>query len=240
MTYRLEGLYRGGPVYGDARVHWQREGARYRARLELAVRFFGSVRMTSEGDATPLGLLPRAFEEIRPGQRRVARFGGQVVALERGKRALRPPGLQDTVSQFVELAHRFATGRDALAVGHSVSFPMARPDGIDHWTYDVVASEMLPTPELGAIEAFHLKPRPIANPRGDITAEMWFAPSLQYLPVRIRCCSGTAPSSTWWWRRSSSAERAYFGRWSTTRFALPMLRSMPPAGRTSIFAVVPT
>ena len=38
--------------------------------------------------------------------------------------------------------------------------------------------------------AFHLKPRPIANARGNITAEMWFAPSLQYLPVRIRVNMG--------------------------------------------------
>ena len=40
------------------------------------------------------------------------------------------------------------------------------------------------------VEAFHLKPRPIANPRGNITVEMWFAPSLQYLPVRIRVNMG--------------------------------------------------
>jgi len=36
------------------------------------------------------------------------------------------------------------------------------------------------------------KPRPLANPRGNITAEMWFAPSLQYLPVRIRVATGDA------------------------------------------------
>jgi hypothetical protein len=29
-------------------------------------------------------------------------------------------------------------------------------------------------------------PRPVANPAGNITAELWFAPSLQYLPVRIK------------------------------------------------------
>ena len=48
------------------------------------------------------------------------------------------------------------------------------------------------TPELGPVETFHLKPRPLANPRGNITAEMWFAPSLQYLPVRIKVSLGDA------------------------------------------------
>ena len=68
---------------------------------------------------------------------------------------------------------------------------LARPGAMDQWIYDVVAREMLRTPKLGEVEAFHLKPRPIANPRGNISAEMWFAPTLQYLPVRIKVIMGT-------------------------------------------------
>ena len=103
----------------------------------------------------------------------------------------RPPGVQDTASQFVELSHRFASGKDVLEVGRNVSFWMARPGAVDLWTYDIVGKEMLQSADLGSFEAFHLKPRPIANPRGNITAEMWFAPSLQYLPVRIRVSMGS-------------------------------------------------
>ena len=98
----------------------------------------------------------------------------------------RPDGVQDTASQFVELAHRFSSGAEKLEVGRSISLWMARPGGVDLWTYDIAGKETLKSATLGDIEAFHLKPRPIANPRGNVTAEMWFAPSLQYLPVRIR------------------------------------------------------
>ena len=56
------------------------------------------------------------------------------------------------------------------------------------WTYDVVERVPLQTPTL-AIDAFHLKPRPVPT-CGNITAEMWFAPALQYLPVRIRINQG--------------------------------------------------
>jgi hypothetical protein len=59
------------------------------------------------------------------------------------------------------------------------------------WTYDVVAEDTLQTPELGPVQAFHLRPRPISNPRGVITAELWFAPALQYLPVRVRISLGS-------------------------------------------------
>jgi hypothetical protein len=98
----------------------------------------------------------------------------------------RPPGVQDAASQFVELAHRFASGEDRLEVGRSVTLWLARPGGVDRWTYDIVGRDTLQTPQLGPIDAFHLKPRPLDQPRGNITAEIWFAPSLQYLPVRIR------------------------------------------------------
>ena len=92
----------------------------------------------------------------------------------------------DTASQFVELTHRFSNATEPLAVGDSVTFWMARPGGADEWTYDVVEFETLSTPRHGPVPAFHLKPRPLAHPRGPITAELWFAPTLQYLPVRIR------------------------------------------------------
>lgn len=191
LSYRLDGQYRSGPLYGDARVTWQRIGERYQARIDISLPPWVSLAITSQGELTPEGLLPHSYEELRTNKRRYAQFGPQVLALENGKTAARPPGMQDTASQFVELAHRFATGREVLEVGRAVSFWMARPGHVDLWTYDIVARETLQTPQLGAVEAWRLKPRPIANPRGNYTAEIWFAPTLQYLPVRIRINMGS-------------------------------------------------
>jgi hypothetical protein len=190
LTYRLGGEWRG-PLFGEARVQWQRDGDRYQVRLEVKVQPLFTQVLTSQGDVTPDGLIPRAYEELRPGKRRAAQFGDEVLMLENGRTVPRPAGVQDTASQFVELSHRFAAGKELLEVGRTVSVWLARPGAVDHWTYDIVAREMLQTPGLGEVEAFHLKPRPIANPRGNITAEMWFAPSLQYLPVRIKVLMGT-------------------------------------------------
>ena len=67
---------------------------------------------------------------------------------------------------------------------------LARPGGVDQWTYDVVGEDTLQLPRLGAVPAFHLKPRPLDKPRGPIQAEIWIAPSVQYLPVRIRLTQG--------------------------------------------------
>jgi len=192
LNYRLGGQFRSGELHGSARVQWQREGERYQTRIDIDVTLLASLVLTSQGEVTPQGLFPRAYEELRRSGPRGAKLGDASVVLNDGRSVARPDGVQDTASQFVELSHRFATGRDTLEVGRSVTFWLARPGGVDLWTYDIVGRETLQSPELGAIDAFHLKPRRITNPRGNITAEIWFAPSLQYLPVRIRVAMGDA------------------------------------------------
>lgn len=185
LSYRLSGYYRG-ELHGDARVQWQRSGERYQVRIDVAIGPLVALSMTSQGVVTPQGLVPHAYEELLRSRRRWATLGEEQVTLETGKQVARPAGVQDTASQFVELAHQFSSGRAVLQAGRQVQFWMARPGAVDLWTYDMLEEVTLHTPQLGAIRAIHLKPRPIANPRGNITAEIWFAPSLQYLPVRIR------------------------------------------------------
>jgi hypothetical protein len=186
LNYRLGGQFRSGELHGSARVQWQREGERYQTRVDIDVTLLASLVLTSQGEVTADGLYPRAYEEQRRSGPRGAKLGESSITLSDGRILPRPAGVQDTASQFVELSHRFSSGQDLLEVGRSVSFWMARPGGLDLWTYDIVGEDVLQMPELGSVRAFHLKPRPIVNPRGNITAEMWFAPSLQYLPVRIR------------------------------------------------------
>jgi Protein of unknown function (DUF3108) len=50
----------------------------------------------------------------------------------------------------------------------------------------VLGEERLATP-IGELDTYHLKPRlGERRPGSELSAEVWFAPSLQYLPVRIR------------------------------------------------------
>ena len=140
LSYVLTGMYRG-PLYGDARVQWLRQGGKYEVRLDCKVQVFGTQVLTSQGDVTPGGLVPRAYEELGPRKRRMARLGDQVVTLDNGRTVPRPPGVQDSASQFVELTQRFATGREVLEVGRSIKVWLARPGGVDQWEYDIVGRE---------------------------------------------------------------------------------------------------
>ena len=190
LNYRLGGNYRGR-LHGSARVQWLRQQRRYETRIDIDIPLLTSLALTSQGMVTAQGLKPEVYEELRSSGVRRATMREDSILLGNGKTVPRPQRVQDTASQFVELSHRFASGEDVLEVGRSVGLWLARPGGVDRWIYDIVGRDTLQTPELGTVEAYHLIPRMIDKPRGKITAEIWYAPSLQYLPVRIKVNMGS-------------------------------------------------
>lgn len=192
LSYRLTGHARG-PVEGQARVEWLRQGSRYQVVMEASVGpAFAPLmtrRETSEGEITPEGLSPRHYEMemkvvLRPARRTRIEMGADTVRLPAGETLPRPAGLQDAVSQFVHMTWLFTLQPALLTPGRSIDMPLALPRRVEPWTYDVVGVETLYT-EAGVLEAVHVRPRRPARP-GDFTAEMWVAPSLQNLPVRIQ------------------------------------------------------
>lgn len=193
LSYVLTGNYRG-EINGDAQVEWVHVGDRYQVHLDVTVGLpFAPLftrRMTSDGVLTPQGLVPERYDEDSkvmgsPPRHSTIRFEPDAVVLNDGRRRERWPGLQDAASQFVQLSFLFTTQPQRLATGQVLEVPLALPRNVDRWVYDVREPETLYTP-FGAVEAFHLQPRRITRPGGDLTAEIWFAPSLAYLPARIR------------------------------------------------------
>ncbi len=194
LTYKLSGNYRG-EVHGSARVQWVRLGERYQVHLDVVIgpSFAPLIarRMTSDGVIGDAGLVPQRYDEVtklpfQTPRRAAMSFTPQAVTLANGNLRDSVPGLQDSASQFVQLTWLFTTQPQLLKVGNAIVMPLALPRRMDRWTYDVTSEEPLSTP-LGELATFHLRPRRAeARPRGELSAEVWFAPTLQYLPVRIR------------------------------------------------------
>jgi len=193
LSYVLTGNYQG-EVGGTAQVEWIRMGNRYQVHLDVTIGLpilpLATRSMISDGVLTPEGLRPETFDEDskvagRDRRRSTIRFEPDVVVLPGGQRNVRWPGLQDAASQFVQLTFLFTTKPELLAPGTVIDMPLALPRRVDHWVYDVLEKETLYTP-FGAVEGVHLKPRRVAKKGGDLVAEMWIAPSLAYLPARIR------------------------------------------------------
>jgi hypothetical protein len=194
MSYWLTGNYRGA-VTGSAQVEWVHVGSRYQVHLDLLIgpEFAPLITrsLSSEGEITSAGLAPQRYDQetklmLHDRSRATILFEPGSVLLATGERRPSPPGLQDTASQFVQLTYLFSTRPELLAVGNRIDIPLALPRVVDLWTYDVVDEEPLTT-RFGTLTTLHLKPRPraLAVP-GELKAEIWFAPQLRYLPVRIR------------------------------------------------------
>jgi len=192
LSYSLSGNYRG-PIEGQAQVNWLLAGTRYQVHLDVSVGpAFApllSRRHSSEGELTEQGLRPSRYDEefkvvFREPRRLTLKLDADTVVLPNGRSVPRPEGVQDSASQFVQLVWLFTTQPAMLEPGRSIDIPLALPRYVETWTYDVLARETLATP-VGAIDTVHVKPRREPRPGVDLTAEMWVAPALQYLPVRI-------------------------------------------------------
>ena len=187
MDYRLSGHYRG-PVNGSAQVEWLREGSRYQVRMRTVIGPVLSRQIVSEGELTDRGLAPRRFDGeqkvlFSAARRWGLRFTPERITLGDGREIDSLPGAQDEASQFVQLTWLFTTQPALLQVGKSIELPLIINRTLERWTYDVVAEELLQFP-FGSVPTLHVKPRREAR-GSDLLAEIWFAPTLQYLPVRI-------------------------------------------------------
>jgi hypothetical protein len=196
LSYVMTGFF-NGELHGKGQVQWTRSGLaadRYQVRVVVDAGLM-ELRMTSQGRVSPQGLLPEVFEEYlkivgRDARIRPLKFEANELILGDGKRIARPAAqplaVQDSVSQFIDLGHRFQQGLAKLEVEQVITIWLGRPGGLDQWEYDVGAEETITLPRIGPVSVFPLNPRPLANPRGTISLKMWLAPSLQYLPVKIR------------------------------------------------------
>ena len=192
VSYLLNGNWRG-ELNGSAEVEWIRIDERYQVNVillagpEFAPLFWR--RMTSEGRIAEGGLVPDRYDEdtkvmFRDRRRVSVLFAPESVVLANGQQRERLPGVQDTASQFIQFTWMFGSQPERLRVGNSFEFPLALPRSMNRWTYDVAEEETLYT-SFGTLATFHLKPRRAVRRPGEWLVEMWFAPELRFLPVRI-------------------------------------------------------
>ncbi len=192
VSYLLTGNWRG-ELNGRAEVEWIKIDQRYQVNVDMfAGPEFAPIltrRMTSEGRILEGGLSPDRYDEdtkvmFRDGRRVSVLFTPESVTLANGQQRERLPGVQDTASQFIQFTWMFGSQPDRLRVGNSFEFPLALPRSMNQWTYDVAEEEVLNT-AIGPLATFHLKPRRAVRRPGEWLVEMWFAPELRFLPVRI-------------------------------------------------------
>lgn len=192
VTYKASGYFRG-EVHGSALVEWIKRGDRYQVHSDvlLGPRMLpiASRRFTSDGVITEAGLVPERFESVDKllvvsNAPKVLKFTDQTVELPNGEKVAKLPGVQDPSSHYIQLSYQLMLKPELLRVGATIEMPLAWPKRQEMIAYDVVAEEEIDTP-LGRLKTFKLKPRRLNGEPMEALADVWLAPSLQYLPVRI-------------------------------------------------------
>ena len=183
LNYEVFGQAKGFDYRATGTLSWRREGSNYQARMELAMPLLGKRVQTSEGSVGPDGLRPVRFADKRSSER-AAHFEREAKRIRFSNNAPEAewlPGAQDRLSLFMQLAGLMrAQPRQS---GDVLSFQVAGVGDAEVWQFEVGALETLRLPA-GNIEARLLKRAP-RKPH-DSTVEVWLAPALGHLPVRLR------------------------------------------------------
>ena len=185
LQYKVIGLSKNLNYQADAELAWNTDGDSYQAMMKVSAFLIGSRSMTSVGKITSSGLAPTRFAD---------KFRTELAAHfepEKGKVSFSAntpdapwvEGAQDRVSVFMQLGGMLAARPQNFPPGSIVSFLTVGPRAADTWSFVIEAEESLDL--MGApMAALKLTRKP--RKEFDQKVEIWFAPSLGYLPVRSR------------------------------------------------------
>lgn len=149
----------------------------------------GTLTETSVGSITAQGLAPTRY-----GERRASR-GERAIHFqwERGilsfsnhpQEVPLPSGVQDRLALRYQLGLLLQATPSLQQPGSVLEVPVATPSGLDIWTIVVRKQELLHT-EAGDFPVFYLVRDKRPDRPYDQTLELWIAPSISWLPVRVR------------------------------------------------------
>jgi len=185
LRYDVTGQSKGEDHRASGEIRWQTSEGRYQANFKISKLFFELRSQQSTGRLTDTGLVPERFADKRRSER-AAHFEpeqGRIRFSNNAPDAPWLPGTQDRLSVFFQLAAWLNARPDGLREGQRLSLPVAGTSGADQWQLLVQALEPLDLPA-GRWDALRVEvvPQKIFDQR----IELWLAPQLDHLPVRIR------------------------------------------------------
>ena len=185
LVFDVSGQAKKFDYSAKAELLWQHDGSHYEAQQEISAFLIGTRRQRSVGQITAQGLQPARFSD-RSRSEQAAHFDyaqGRVTFSANTPAAAIGPGAQDRLSVFIQLGALLAAQPERFVPGTQITLTTASARSADRWTFTIEGTETLDLP-VGPTLALRL----LRLPRKDYDqkAELWVAPALGYLPVRIK------------------------------------------------------
>ena len=185
LQYDVKGQARfiGYSAWADLR--WQQDGQHYEARLEVGAFLLGSRVQTSTGLLGAEGLMPLRFGD-KSRSELAAHFQRDKNIISFSANTPDVPllkGAQDRLSVVLQLGALLGAEPDRFPPGTMLSFQTVSQREAEMWQFVVEKEELLRLP-YGELHTIKLN----RNPRRefDQRIELWLAPSLGFLPARLR------------------------------------------------------
>lgn len=185
LAFDVSGQAKKFAYNARAELLWQHDGSRYEARQEISAFLVGSRTQRSVGAITAQGLLPEKFSD-KSRSEQAAHFDyaqGRITFSANTPLAPASPGVQDRLSVFIQLGALLAADPGRFVPGTQITLTTVSARSADRWTFTIEGPETLDLPS-GATPTLKLQRLPRKD--YDQKAELWVAPALGYLPVRIK------------------------------------------------------
>lgn len=186
LFYDAEGFAKGFNWHAKSELRWQQDGQNYQLWTEVSAFLIGSRSQTSTGRIGPLGLQPLRFGDKPRRSEQAAHFDyeqGRVVFSSNAPEVALAPGAQDRLSVFLQLGALLAGDPARYPEGAAISVQTVGTRDAENWLFTVAHHEELALP-VGALATVRLDRAPRKD--YDTRVEVWYAPALGFLPVRIR------------------------------------------------------
>ncbi|MFP6557165.1 DUF3108 domain-containing protein [Paraburkholderia sp. B3] len=168
-------------------IHWASDGQHYEMVVSVPLPFIGSFNWTSRGHVDAFGLAPDQYIEKRghrPEDVTVFNRNQKQIVFTRTPNSLAlQDGAQDRFSMVMQLASLVRGDPEAYKPGVTREFYVADNDSGEVWPVTTIGDESVST-DHGFVTARHFMRLP--RREGDKRRiDVWLAPSLGWLPVRL-------------------------------------------------------
>ncbi len=185
LKYQVQGQVKGLNYWASAELAWQQDGQNYESRLSVSAFLLGSRTQMSKGTLGPEGLMPTRFGD-KSRSELAAHFQRDKGIISFSANSPDVPllkGAQDRLSVVMQISSLFAGDPTRFPLGTMLSFQTVSQREAEVWQFKVDNEETVNLP-YGDLPSIKL----LRTPRRDFDQriELWLAPSLGYLPVRLR------------------------------------------------------
>jgi hypothetical protein len=185
---------------------WLPDAMQYSAKLELSAFGFRLRTWTSKGELTDNGLQPIRFGDKPRGAEQATHFQrdkGIISFSANNPDVPLQAGAQDKLSALLQLSAMVAGDPGQYPSGSVISFQAADAHRAELWDFKVGATETLDLPG-GTLNGIKLSKEPTVE--FDQRIEVWLAPDMRYLPVRLRITEASGAFADLLWRKSQKPE----------------------------------